>query len=718
MDDLEFSTEEALQQPTANACPPEEQQREVVTTTTTTRTNHVEEEPSLSNTSLAVARTTPKWAFWGIPILCIASHVLFAYGQIVPMWRLSLIAQDIDVWANATSTVSKGAFETLGWDTHYHLQVERNHTVQEFTYGFAIKDLYKAEGMPGLFLPRLAAILLVIFSGIWPHLKLMLLHSTWFSKMSNTKRRGRILMWLGNLGKWSLADVLTVCVMVGVLNLKWFIDPPYIKNGVMDHLPDLIRIVRSAYTDQDICRYFLHLPCGDPHASMNFKDKMRCFGCLTFVQEAYTHPEKVQTYGRSVVEGIEIGGSGEVRLAVVGMRGIYAFCLAVILSVLLSVIVDLYHHRDADFQRAMRILLNGHDDEEEDDHMITTTTAESNSIPTSVEDSGSDASEPLLALEEGQQQQSGPDGGGGVEPLDIDEGSVFSHFMARRRSNLATCQHCAHKAIHLLPLGALVVVGLAVYQPSMHRHVEGAFPMLLKDVLDITFEKTYSLETLKDTTGEAGGLDLLLLATFSIFCVVGPLLRGVLIVVLRALNYHAQETHNVSNDENESNNIRLRAKLSQTIVFLGAFGAWEVFFVAMLMTELLMPSITDTIIRTPLCDALTDNGSCLTVAFRRLPVFNCILVGCVLLAWLGLPTAEAKAYSHYMDNNPGMSYIAFQNDHPAAAAAAAVHHHNDDDNDDNGSVASSDSRQRLCALAAAMEEDARRAAESELAEMT
>jgi uncharacterized paraquat-inducible protein A len=69
-------------------------------------------------------------------------------------------------------------------------------------------------------------------------------------------RRTRLLHWLSILGKWSLADVLVVCVMVGVLNLDWDVDPAQIKQGFSDQLPVVIHTISSLYTSEELCEHF------------------------------------------------------------------------------------------------------------------------------------------------------------------------------------------------------------------------------------------------------------------------------------------------------------------------------------------------------------------------------------------------------------------------------------------------------------------------------
>lgn len=154
-----------------------------------------------------------------------------------------------------------------------HFTVSEDKDVETFTYYYAIDHLWVAKGLPGKNLPRAAAILLVIFSGFWPHIKLLMLNITWFCGKYPT--RTKTLQWLSTLGKWSLADVLVVCVMVGVLHLDWVVVPEDIKQGVITDLPQLIEVTKSLYNHRELCDKLLKLNCDK---QKNLVKKTKCHG--------------------------------------------------------------------------------------------------------------------------------------------------------------------------------------------------------------------------------------------------------------------------------------------------------------------------------------------------------------------------------------------------------------------------------------------------------
>jgi hypothetical protein len=577
------------------------------------------------NNTLADARTTPRLARWLLPLLMLATHGLFYYGQTAPMWKLRVFAH-IDTWANATDFQAKTTFTTLGLDHELHFGYDEDKDMETFTYWYAIKQLWIAKGMPGKFLPRSAAVLLVIFSGVWPHLKLFLLQLTWFFGR-NQMRRTRVLHWLSTLGKWSLADVLTVCVMVGVLHLDWDVDPGAIKHGVIASLPDIMILTRALYDNDELCDYFLKMECA---TQKKLVKQAKCSACNKFLSEAYTHPDWAKSTGRSILRGVETSGGGVAALRVVGMAGIYAFCGAVILSILWSVIVDIFDHKARQDQtKAMQY----------NRRIMASTQQRSDTMPTSSNPSEGDdgatdnLQQPLLISNHLELEVDG-----GLEQ----EEDIRRGYQANQRRLFARTGGLFSLSYIIVAIAAAYVVLLAVDLPTMDRQVHGAGPLLLHDILGVNWERTYSLLSLMWTTGGAGGWDLLLMGTFSLFCVFGPILRSGLCIVVALLD--------------KSTVLRrvMVEPVSLFINFLGAFCAWEVFVIAILMVQMLMPSITNTIIQKPFCAQISDDGSCLQVEFNVLShAFVWIVVGGGFL--LGASSAAVRQGVRFAEDVPSMA---------------------------------------------------------------
>ena len=87
--------------------------------------------------------------------------------------------------------------------------VENWYTVYNLTYGKSIRDAWKGGA-------KFLAIVIVLFSGIWPYVKNIILVIVWYKPMSVNSQTS-ILLWLSRLSKYTLVDVFAVIgVLVGV----------------------------------------------------------------------------------------------------------------------------------------------------------------------------------------------------------------------------------------------------------------------------------------------------------------------------------------------------------------------------------------------------------------------------------------------------------------------------------------------------------------------
>lgn len=102
-----------------------------------------------------------------------------------------------------------------------------------FSFGLVhtAKEMFQARIYPLFFL-------VVVFSGIWPYMKLMLLFASWVTPTTrlSASQRGKLLMALDSLGKFSLVDIYVLVLMVVAfryhldlegLQLDVFVTPQY-----------------------------------------------------------------------------------------------------------------------------------------------------------------------------------------------------------------------------------------------------------------------------------------------------------------------------------------------------------------------------------------------------------------------------------------------------------------------------------------------------------
>jgi hypothetical protein len=537
--------------------------------------------------SLAFASTTPATMSFVIPFLCLLNHWIFYVGQTEFMWKLNAQA-DVDVWYNATGLEAKTAFYSLGLDRETHVLYHKNETVQQFTYSFAIQELWKADGIPGSkFIPRLAAVLLIVFSGIWPHLKLLLLSLTWLLS-NNSKRRHRILHWLSTLGKWSLADVLVVCVMVGVLNLNWVVDPTAIKNGFVYQVPLLIDILQHMYSVDDICTYMLHANCSAPPSTWTHA---KCTSCRNFVNMEFSHPKTTRTSFAGIAKGVQESGTGYAQLRVEGMNGMYYFCVAVVLSIVLSFVVDVFDAKaqrrdriaaaEENFYRYSRLSEGSHDEMDVEQSNANDTRRRSEALQLVADDS--------------------------------------MYELLRPSGSLSTDSPCVRYGLVLFSTATSLLVLLGAFVYTLERRVIGAIPQVMHDVFGIDWDRQFSFATLARVTGAAGGWDWLLLATFALFVVIGPILRAVMCVCALVL---------------PEDRTGIRLYLHTAIDFIGAFCAWEVVALACFLVSLIMPLATSTIIMKPECVKVDSSGSCFEVSFDLESHFWVIIAGGTMLVFM------------------------------------------------------------------------------------
>ena len=142
----------------------------------------------------------------------------------------------------------------------------------------------------------------------------------------------------------------------------------------------------------------------------------------------------------------------------------------------------------------------------------------------------------------------------------------------------------------------------------------------------------------------------MLMGTFALFVLVGPILRAGLCVATLVLPW-AASCHEL---------------LLSAINMVGAFCAWEVFAIALYMVYDLIPSVTDTILRNPICAQLSpEDGSCLMIEFNLLGSFVGLLVGGgVLLVLLSTVTIRLgfAGLDVYGDGDAGWPYCCSKRD--------------------------------------------------------
>mmetsp|Transcript_4556 Transcript_4556/g.10219 ORF Transcript_4556/g.10219 Transcript_4556/m.10219 type:complete len:858 (+) Transcript_4556:626-3199(+) len=609
-----------------------------------------------------------------LPLLIIANHVIFYQAQTLPMWSLTY-KTNIKISGTARTLKAKAAFDALNLPHEYSFESHEEKVVETFTYWDAIRKLWEGEGLgDAQTISKVAAVLLVVFSGIWPHLKLLLVHVCWFLpfmhgiKIDESKggcnccrpdpkrctlccsnghahqsynRRSPFLRILSSLGKWSLADVLVVCILIAVLHLDWEVDPSAIRAGVENELPVLLDYAKQKFPNavQD-CAQLLHYTCGK-HAKVIHLPA--CLTCQGLVNNAYSHPEWTTGEGKDILEGINLQGGGHAQLRVMGETGTYYFCGAVIMSILISVAVDLLDQKDR--QVVEEELL----DRKRELEYINSNERE-NGLELQDERSDPMLNEALLSDAGNSNSRAKRTNRYASEKarngITYAQASDFESHIPTATTN---CRLLKQVVLVMLALASLPLVCYSVTLPTMERLVYGGGPQLLHEVLGMRWEKEYSLTTLVKTTGDAGGWDTFLMVTFGLFAVVGPILRSACLILYALLGVPLAVLGEIIERPRQRTALRvvlfrlcslLRNGLVIAIDSLGAFVCWEVLMVALVMIQLEMPSITDTIYEDDRCEeADPEHGTtCIEVQFNATDSF--FVVG---IAWAVLVLASGFA---------------------------------------------------------------------------
>jgi hypothetical protein len=85
----------------------------------------------------------------------------------------------------------------------------------EFSMARSTIDIWRAGG-------RELAILIFIFSGVWPYTKQLITLALWFMPPSRVSiaRRGSILLWLDWLAKWSMVDIFVLVISIAAFRVS------------------------------------------------------------------------------------------------------------------------------------------------------------------------------------------------------------------------------------------------------------------------------------------------------------------------------------------------------------------------------------------------------------------------------------------------------------------------------------------------------------------
>jgi len=144
----------------------------------------IEEGLNDTTRSMFCSREIPVLVRWGMPLVVLGNIALFLSGHLN-------LGATVYIEANL-------AGETIKVDDFFDFAIART-TI----------DMWKAGG-------KSLAILILVFSGVWPYTKQILTLILWFLPTSwmSISTRGTYLIWIDRLAKWSMIDIFVIVVCI------------------------------------------------------------------------------------------------------------------------------------------------------------------------------------------------------------------------------------------------------------------------------------------------------------------------------------------------------------------------------------------------------------------------------------------------------------------------------------------------------------------------
>jgi len=187
-----------------------------------------------SSSIYSLSSTVTRNVSIGVSALILISHGLLLWGQTGQLWGLFTF--------NEVSVDASGASKELE---------SGSMLVNSFSYIDMVVELWHQPYA----VTKLTAVLLLSFSAIWPHLKLVLLHLYYYIPAPSTPRRSA-LYWLGSIGKMSLADICATCMIFMLMNLSATIQTGNLvdqaKAMVQQVVPDIVNETQSKLSNSSL----------------------------------------------------------------------------------------------------------------------------------------------------------------------------------------------------------------------------------------------------------------------------------------------------------------------------------------------------------------------------------------------------------------------------------------------------------------------------------
>ena len=188
------------------------------------------EDESEDDVSLARSTRVPLWVKWALPLALVGNVMLFVSSNTAVGASVMLSAQLRDVTPSGSAggaAGSPGASLRVGEEPAVPLTLTLP-PLFDFTLANSVDDMWKAKVYP-------LSVLIAVFSGGWPYLKLALMLVAWVvpPRVMEVPRRGRLLGALDALGKWSLIDAFVMTLFLVAFRFHIQTPPTPVAEGDM-----------------------------------------------------------------------------------------------------------------------------------------------------------------------------------------------------------------------------------------------------------------------------------------------------------------------------------------------------------------------------------------------------------------------------------------------------------------------------------------------------
>lgn len=127
-------------------------------------------------------------------------------------------------------------------ETSQHCEAHWSSKLLHKSFMWSVNELWDPRGgvsnYQDMINGKLVAAVIVVWSLIWPHVKLLMLHIAYYAPLA-WRRRERITYLLAFFGKWSFTDALTMIVVVALFNVNVNLPFPVLAHEIDNLCPAL-----------------------------------------------------------------------------------------------------------------------------------------------------------------------------------------------------------------------------------------------------------------------------------------------------------------------------------------------------------------------------------------------------------------------------------------------------------------------------------------------